>query len=94
MNWLDLFDDNAEADRKLSRESARIELSGRCDDDDVLRCPYIDMMPEESEHENGSPLNFKGSPHPIDMVHSTFNGIGNDHVIDRLIAAAMQRGDL
>jgi len=58
MNWLDLFDDNAEADRARNREHARNELSGACDDDYEVTCPLIDMLPEESDKEGVSPLNF------------------------------------
>ena len=29
-----------------------------CEDDVESRCPYVGMMPDESENENGSPLNF------------------------------------
>ena len=64
MNWLDLFDDDAEADRKFARERARVQLSGRCDDDDTKIAPYIGMMPDESNKEDGSPLDF-GKPHEM-----------------------------
>ena len=29
-----------------------------CEDDVEAACPYVGMMPEESNHEDGSPLNF------------------------------------
>ncbi len=58
MNWLDLFDDTAEASRKRNREMARNELSEPCEDDCEVSCPLIDMLPEESDKEGGSPLNF------------------------------------
>jgi hypothetical protein len=32
--------------------------SGPCEDDYEATAPYVDMLPEESEHEEGSPLNF------------------------------------
>lgn len=62
MNWLDLFDDDAEADRKYARERARVMLSDLCEDDDAVIAPYVGMMPEESHKEDGSPLDF-GKPH-------------------------------
>lgn len=58
MNWLDLFDDNAEADRARNREHARNELSGACEDDCEVTAPMIDMLPEESYKEGVSPLCF------------------------------------
>lgn len=62
MNWLDLFDDDAESDRRFHREHARNVLSGPCEDDDSVVAPLIGMMPEESYKEDGSPLDF-GKPH-------------------------------
>lgn len=34
------------------------QRSGPCEDDCEVTCPYIDMLPDESETEEGSPLNF------------------------------------
>lgn len=34
-------------------------MSGPCEDDYEITCPYVDLLPDESEHENGSPLNFR-----------------------------------
>lgn len=61
MNWLDLFDDNAEADRARNREMARNELSEVCEDDCEATCPFVGMLPDESNKEEGSPLNFSNS---------------------------------
>lgn len=58
MNWLDLFDDTAELDRQYYRENARRELSGPCDDDVEMTCPFVGMLPEETDHEDPSPLSF------------------------------------
>jgi hypothetical protein len=48
MNWLDLFDDNAEADRKYHRELARCEASGPCEDDEEVTACLVTAVPEES----------------------------------------------
>lgn len=34
-------------------------MSGPCEDDYERTCPYVDIFPDESEHENGSPLDFR-----------------------------------
>jgi hypothetical protein len=61
MNWfLDYF---GEADdlmvhaqcEKIARQDER---SGPCEDDEEMTCPFVDMLPDESNHENGSPLRF------------------------------------
>jgi hypothetical protein len=31
---------------------------GPCEDDYEVKCPYIGILPDESEHEDGSPLDF------------------------------------
>ena len=41
---------------KIARDNLRF---GPCDDDYEYKCPFVDILPEESETENGSPLNFK-----------------------------------
>lgn len=61
MNWLDLFDDNAEADRAFHRTLARREAHGPCEDDVEVTCPLVGMLPDESGKENGSPLHFTNS---------------------------------
>lgn len=48
MNWLDLFDDNAEAQRKLDREHARTVASEPCEDDCEVFADILNVMPEES----------------------------------------------
>lgn len=58
MNLIDLLDDNAESDRAYHREYARVQLSGPCEDSHEVTCPLIGMMPDESNTEEGSPLNF------------------------------------
>lgn len=40
---------------KLVRDNQRY---GACEDDVECTAPYIDLCPDESEHENGSPLSF------------------------------------
>ena len=48
MNWLDLFDDNAEADRRYYRELARCEASEPCEDDEEVTARLVTAVPEES----------------------------------------------
>ena len=58
MNLLDLLDNGAIGDnaRHRMRESER--RSGPCEDDTSVVAPFIGMCPDESEHEDGSPLDF------------------------------------
>jgi len=60
MNWLDLFDDDAEADRAFHREHARRNASEPCEDDYETTSPFVDMLPDESDNRGGepSPLDF------------------------------------
>lgn len=62
MNWLDLFDDGGIGDRARFQEQEREDRHGPCEDDIEVVAPWIGMCPDESDHENGSPLNF-GKPH-------------------------------
>ncbi len=66
MNFLDLFgEDFTPLDRQ--REAER--RSGPCDDDCESTAPYIDLLPEESNHEEGSPLDFsRRDAREIDLV--------------------------
>jgi hypothetical protein len=36
----------------------RDAASGPCEDDYEVTCPYVDMLPEESDDEDCSPLKF------------------------------------
>jgi hypothetical protein len=56
MNFLDLFDGCSNLDRLVEQD----RRSGPCEDDCEVTAPYIGMLPDESDHEDGSPLNFKG----------------------------------
>lgn len=38
--------------------SLRADLTGPCDDDPEVDCPYVGMLPDESDTEGGSPLDF------------------------------------
>jgi len=53
-------------------------LHGACDDDVESKCPYIGLLPQESEKENGSPINWG-----ISFRHET------DAEIDEQIRYAM-----
>ncbi len=48
-------EDSHESFEKIHRSNSRGEA---CDDDREYTAPYIGLLPEESEHEHGSPLNF------------------------------------
>ena len=48
MNWLDLFDDEAETDRQRAREFARTMLSEPCDDDCESTTYIMNIIPDES----------------------------------------------
>lgn len=37
--------------------------SGPCEDDVEVTCPFVDMLPEESDAEDGSPLDFGNTAH-------------------------------
>lgn len=54
-----LADENNEAEfddfEKIQRSNARSEA---CEDDYEHTAPYVDMLPEESYHDCGSPLRF------------------------------------
>lgn len=58
--YLDIVcgDDYTAMDR--IRETERRE--GPCDDDAETTAPFIGMLPEESDHEEGSPLDFVRIP--------------------------------
>lgn len=67
MNWfLDVFANDYTDDYVLA-EAAILRLqeedrSGPCEDSDEVCAPFIGMVPEESDHQDGSPLDFvKGS---------------------------------
>lgn len=38
--------------------------SGPCEDDVEVTCPFVDMLPEESDAEEGSPLDFGNDRDP------------------------------
>jgi hypothetical protein len=48
MNLIDLFDDNAESDRRYYRELARCEASEPCEDDEEVTAVLVSAVPEES----------------------------------------------
>lgn len=77
MNLIDLFDDNFLADREYHRNLARHQASEPCPDD-WEATTFLDRIPEESDHEDGSPLRFRG-----DYSAATF---------DQLIQAAYRQG--
>jgi hypothetical protein len=58
MNMLDLIDHMTGSDTVSFSEPDFYALDGRCEDDKSVICPYIDLLPEESGSEKGSPLKF------------------------------------
>jgi hypothetical protein len=44
--------------RNAERIADREKRSGPCEDDCEVTAPYIGILPEESDHEEGSPLDF------------------------------------
>jgi hypothetical protein len=53
--WLDLHGEDYTYLDTLAEHNRR---HGPCEDDRERTAPYIGMLPEESEHEGGSPLKF------------------------------------
>ena len=63
---LDCMSDNTVANLacidRLEREAGL--RTGPCEDDAEVVAPYVGMLPEESNHEHGSPLNFSSPAAP------------------------------
>ena len=55
---LDEMSDNTYALLQCGRLARLDERSGPCEDDVEVSCPFVDMLPDESGHEHGSPLRF------------------------------------
>jgi hypothetical protein len=64
MNFLDLFGDDF---RHIDRFHETARREGPCEDDREETAPYIGILPDESEHEEGSPLNFSHSNFHTDI---------------------------
>jgi hypothetical protein len=62
MNWLDLFDDGAIGENARYMSEERERRHGPTEGDIETVAPFIGMCPDESEEEEGSPLDF-GRPH-------------------------------
>jgi hypothetical protein len=45
----------------LRKEKEQEKRFGPCEDDYESTCPYVDLLPEESSSEEGSPLSFASS---------------------------------
>lgn len=43
---------------QMERTALRNRMSGPCDDDVESTAPYIEILPEETDHEEPSPLDF------------------------------------
>jgi hypothetical protein len=61
--WLDVFPDDVGSCNEQALASIRHLLdsdrSGPCEDDVEVTAPFVGMLPEESDHEDGSPLDFR-----------------------------------
>lgn len=55
MGFLDLFGEDTSNIARILEADRR---SGPCEDDCETTCPFIGILPEESDHEGGSPLDF------------------------------------
>lgn len=62
------FDDRSYSKRE--RDFQRELREGPCEDDWEVKTPFVAILPEESDKESGSPLNFKRvyAHHPTVMV--------------------------
>lgn len=63
MNWfLDVFSEDESDNNTLALAAIQrlqeSDRSGPCEDDCEVTAPFIGMMPEETEHEELSPLDF------------------------------------
>lgn len=63
MNWfLDVFaEDCADSNMMALGQIRRLQesdRSGPCEDDCEVTAPFVDLLPEETEHEEPSPLEF------------------------------------
>lgn len=58
MNLIDLLDPDHDGYRSRAIRDEREVRSGVCDDDVERTAPYIGVCPDESDHEDGSPLDF------------------------------------
>jgi hypothetical protein len=57
-NLSDLLSDGHIGDNARHRLNESERRSGPCEDDATVVAPFIGMCPDESEHEDGSPLDF------------------------------------
>tara|TARA_R110000868_G_scaffold67046_1_gene199214 strand:- start:6598 stop:6855 length:258 start_codon:yes stop_codon:yes gene_type:complete len=58
MNLIDLFDLDHVGSQARQCANFRESQYSPCEDDCEITAPYIGLLPDESDHENGSPLNF------------------------------------
>jgi hypothetical protein len=58
MNMLDLIEDMTGPMEVPFSQPNFYELEGRCEDDKSVLAPYIGILPEETSHEEPSPLDF------------------------------------
>jgi hypothetical protein len=80
-------DDDAYFLMRLSDQADRdSERHGACDDDCEVTAPFIGILPDESEQEDGSPLRFKADPELISIMG------GSEAAIDSQIQEAFERG--
>jgi hypothetical protein len=63
MNQIDLFDEDHDGYQRRAFAAERERRRGLNEDDDSCVAPYIGILPEESETEEGSPLDFGNDAH-------------------------------
>ena len=55
---------------KLEKESQRETRFGPCEDDIEVCAPFIGVLPDESNREDGGPLNFGSEHHTLEQPFS------------------------
>ena len=57
MKFADLFEGHMADNARLKAQNEARRF-GPCEDDYEVTAPYIGILPDESDHEDGSPLDF------------------------------------
>ena len=90
MNLIDLLDPDHDGYQARTFSEERERRHGLTDSDDAVIAAALYIMPEESEHEHGSPLNFSSAKHSKDRF--AYTSLGNGRAIDLAIKRAMKLG--
>ena len=92
MNLIDLLDPDHDGFQARTFSEEREHRHGLTDSDDAVIAAALYIMPEESEHEGGSPLNFAPGMHSRDFFDWHWNSISNDRSIAAAIDQACRMG--